>query len=133
MTVKPRDTLEAPALGMRLVFHRTAADTDGALLEYDVIGRPRGFPAQGHVHPNQTERHEVVSGTLKVTMDGQSRVLEPGESILIPAGTAHRHYADGPGEGHVRVELRPALADRRAARAARRVSTPRARSPRAAT
>ncbi|HVN60576.1 MAG TPA: SRPBCC family protein [Gaiellaceae bacterium] len=107
--VKPGDTLEAPGLGMRLVFRRTAAETDGALLEYDVIGRPRGFPAQSHVHPSQAERHEVVSGALKVTMDGGSRVLGPGESILIPAGTAHRHYADGEAEGHVRVELRPAL------------------------
>ncbi len=94
---------------MRIVFGRTAAETGGALLEYDVIGRPRGFPAQGHVHPNQTERHEVVSGALKVTMDGQSRVLGPGESILIPAGTAHRHYAAGGQGGHTRVELRPAL------------------------
>ena len=107
--MKPGDTLEAPTLGMRIVFRRTAAETGGALLEYDVIGRPRGFPAQAHVHPSQTERHEVVSGALKVTMGGQSRVLGPGESILIPAGTTHRHYADGADEGHVRVELRPAL------------------------
>ncbi len=106
---KPGDTLEAPTLGMRIVFGRTAAETDGAVLEYDVIGRARGFPAQSHVHPNQTERHEVISGALKVTMDGQSRVLGQGESILIPAGTAHRHYADGEADGRVRVELRPAL------------------------
>jgi len=107
--VKPGDTLEAPALGMRLEFRRTAAETDGALLEYDVIGNPRGFPAQSHVHPSQTESHEVISGALRVTMGGESRVLGPGESILIPAGTEHRHYADGEAEGHVRVELRPAL------------------------
>jgi quercetin dioxygenase-like cupin family protein/uncharacterized protein YndB with AHSA1/START domain len=106
---KSGDTLEIPALGMRIVFLRTAAETDGALLDYEVIGRPRGFPAQGHVHPHQTERHGVIAGALRVTMGGESRVLGPGESILIPAGTAHRHYADGPDEGHVRVELRPAL------------------------
>ncbi|MGZ4380545.1 MAG: SRPBCC family protein [Gaiellaceae bacterium] len=107
--VKPGDTLEMPTLGMRVVFGRTGAETDGALLEYDVIGRPRGFPAQSHVHPSQTESHEVISGALKVTIGGQSRVLRPGESILIPAGTAHRHYAEGPDEGRVCVELRPAL------------------------
>ena len=106
---KPGDTLEMPALGMSIVFGRTGAETGGALLEYDVIGRPRGFPAQGHVHPSQTEHHEVISGALKVTIGGQSRVLGPGESILIPAGAAHRHYAVGPDEGRVCVELRPAL------------------------
>jgi quercetin dioxygenase-like cupin family protein/uncharacterized protein YndB with AHSA1/START domain len=105
----PGDILEAPTLGTKIVFIRTAAETDGAVLEFDVIGRPRGFTAQGHVHPRQTERHEVISGALRVTMDGQTRVLGPGESILIPAGTPHRHYADGEAEGHVRVQVRPAL------------------------
>jgi quercetin dioxygenase-like cupin family protein/uncharacterized protein YndB with AHSA1/START domain len=107
--VKAGDTLEMPPLGMRIVFLRTAADTDGTLLEYEVIGRPRGFPAQAHVHPFQTERHEVLTGALKVTMNGRHRLLGPGHSIEIPAGTAHRHYAIGEEGGHVRVELRPAL------------------------
>ncbi len=106
---RPGDILEAPALGTKIVFVRTAAETDGAVLEFDVIGRPRGFTAQGHVHPRQTERHEVISGALRVSLDGQARVLGPGESILIPAGTPHRHFADGPDEGHVRVQVRPAL------------------------
>jgi uncharacterized protein YndB with AHSA1/START domain len=79
------------------------------VLEYDVTGRPRGFPAQRHVHPRQSEHHEVVSGALRVSMQGSDRVLRAGESVVIPAGVAHRHYADGSGEGHVRVELRPAL------------------------
>ena len=47
------DVLELPTLGMRIVFLRRAAATGGELLEYDVIGRPRGFAAQGHVHPHQ--------------------------------------------------------------------------------
>src|SRR5213593_1876154 len=98
-----------PQLGMRISFLRTAAETDGELLEYEVVGRPRGFPAQAHVHPRQSERHEVVSGQLQVRIHGRDRVLGPGESIEIPAGTPHRHYAAGPGEGHVRVQLRPAL------------------------
>ena len=45
------DVLELPNLGMKIVFRQTSAETDGALLEYDVIGRPRGFVVQGHVHP----------------------------------------------------------------------------------
>jgi mannose-6-phosphate isomerase-like protein (cupin superfamily)/uncharacterized protein YndB with AHSA1/START domain len=96
-------------LGMRIVFLRTGEDTDGELLEYEVHGRPRGFPAQAHLHPRQTERHEVVAGTLLVKMNGENRVLGPGESLEIPPGTPHRHYAAGQGDGHVRVQLRPAL------------------------
>jgi quercetin dioxygenase-like cupin family protein/uncharacterized protein YndB with AHSA1/START domain len=106
---KPGDVLELPLLGMRIEFRQTAGETGGELLEYDVTGRPRGFPVQRHVHPKQAEGHEVVSGALRVSMHGIDRVLGPGESVVIPAGTPHRHYADGPGEGHVRVDLRPAL------------------------
>jgi len=106
---KAGDVLDMPPLGMRIEFRRTAAETGGEVLEYDVTGRPRGFPAQRHVHPRQSERHEVVSGALRVSMRGSDRVLQAGESVVIPAGVAHRHYADGAGEGHVRVELRPAL------------------------
>jgi len=94
---------------MRIVFLKRAAETGGESLEYEVVGRPRGFPAQAHVHPLQSERHEVISGALTVKMNGRDRVLGLGESIEIPAGTPHRHYAAGSGEGHVRVELRPAL------------------------
>jgi quercetin dioxygenase-like cupin family protein/uncharacterized protein YndB with AHSA1/START domain len=107
--MKAGDVLEMPPLGMRIVFRLTAADTDGELLEYEVHGRPRGFPAQAHAHPLQIERHEVVSGSLLVKMNGESRVLGRGESVEIPAGTAHRHYAVGAGDGHVVVQLRPAL------------------------
>ncbi len=42
-------------------------------------------------------------------MNGRDRLLGPGESIEIPAGTAHRHHAAGSIEGHVCVMLRPAL------------------------
>ena len=103
------DSLEIPTLAMRIVFRRRAAETGGELLEYDVIGRPKGFPAQAHVHPEQSERHEVLAGSLLVKLNGEHRVLGVGESVEIPAGTKHRHYAAGNLDGHVRVTLRPAL------------------------
>lgn len=102
------DVLDLPLLGMRIVFLRTAAETRGELLEYEVVGRPRGFPAQAHVHPRQSERHDVLDGTLRLRMHGATRDLGPGESTTIPSGTPHRHYAVGEGVGRVRVTLRPA-------------------------
>ena len=104
------DVLEMPSLGMKIVFRRTAQETGGELVEYDVIGHPRGFTTQGHVHLAQEERQEVVAGQAGIAMNGSKRTLEVGESVVIPAGTPHRHFPPGPGEGHIRVELRPALA-----------------------
>jgi quercetin dioxygenase-like cupin family protein/uncharacterized protein YndB with AHSA1/START domain len=106
---KVGDELTIPPLGLRIVFLRTADETGGELLEYEVSGRPRGFPAQGHVHPHQSERHEVLGGSLQVSLEGRDRILTRGESVVIQPGTPHRHYAAGTGEAHVRVELRPAL------------------------
>src|SRR5262245_53079574 len=98
-----------PNLGMRIVFRQTSAETGGALLEYDVIGRPRGFVVQGHVHPGQEERQEVIGGANGLAIAGTKRVYGVGESFTIPPGTPHRHFPAGSNEGHVRVELRPAL------------------------
>jgi quercetin dioxygenase-like cupin family protein/uncharacterized protein YndB with AHSA1/START domain len=106
---KPGDVLEAPKLGVRVEFRKTAAETGGELLEFDVVGRPRGFIAQAHVHPGQSERHEVIEGAMRIKLGGSARVLGPGESIHTPAGTEHRHYPAGDGPGRVRVQLRPAM------------------------
>ena len=101
--------VEVPALGIRFEFLKGTAETGGELLEYDVVGRPKGFAAQAHLHPLQSERMEVVEGALKARLDGRDRVLRLGESIEFPAGAPHRHYGAGAGETRVRVELRPAL------------------------
>jgi len=103
------DVLEMPNLGMRIVFRRTAAETNGELLEYDVVGRPRGFVVQGHVHPGQEERQEVIAGANGLAIDGSNRVYGLGESFVVRPGTPHRHFPAGSHAGHVRVELRPAL------------------------
>jgi len=42
-----------------------------------------------HVHPNQEESFEVLSGILDVFADGRWRHLQPGESVRIPKGTVH--------------------------------------------
>jgi quercetin dioxygenase-like cupin family protein/uncharacterized protein YndB with AHSA1/START domain len=105
---KPGDVLEVPSLGLRIEFGRTTAETGGELLEFDVVGRPRGFIAQAHVHPHQSERHEVIEGAMSMRLGGRTRILRPGDVIETPPGAAHRHLAAGDGPGSVRVQLRPA-------------------------
>ena len=100
--------LEMDPLGIRVEFLATANDTDGELLEMKVSGHPKGFLAQRHVHPSQTERLEVVSGAMKVKMNGQEHLLREGDSIEIPAGTPHTQAPVGDGPGTVRIQVRPA-------------------------
>jgi uncharacterized protein YndB with AHSA1/START domain/quercetin dioxygenase-like cupin family protein len=103
-------TLQMTRLGVTVEIRKTAEDTGGELLEFDVVGRARGFLTQAHVHTGQSERHEVIEGTLRLVIAGREHVLRPGESMTVPAGTPHRQLAgpDHDGPGRVRVQLRPA-------------------------
>jgi uncharacterized protein YndB with AHSA1/START domain/mannose-6-phosphate isomerase-like protein (cupin superfamily) len=100
--------LQMPRLGVRVELRRTAADTDGELLEFDVVGRARGFFAVEHVHTAQTEHYEVIEGALRLVLDGTEHLLGPGDEMTTPAGTPHAQLAGGEGEGRIRVTLRPA-------------------------
>jgi uncharacterized protein YndB with AHSA1/START domain/quercetin dioxygenase-like cupin family protein len=102
------DVLEMEPLGLRIEFLRTAEETDGELLEMVVTGRPRGFLAQRHVHGAQVERLEMISGSMKVTMNGREHVVTEGQSIEVPAGTTHTQVPVGDGPGRVRIQVRPA-------------------------
>ena len=101
-------TLDLGALGVRVELLRTPEDTGGELLEFDVVGRARGLIAAGHVHSTQTERLEVLSGSMKLTIDGHEHLLTPGQAMEVPPGTPHRQQPGGKGDGRIRVQARPA-------------------------
>jgi len=103
------DTLEHPVTGERIVFLKTARDTDGELLQLDFFMKPGGFVAAAHVHPHQEERFEVLSGSMRSRVCGQERSVGAGERIVVPGGAPHVWWNPGEEEGHVLVEFRPAL------------------------
>jgi mannose-6-phosphate isomerase-like protein (cupin superfamily) len=103
------DVLENPATGERVVFRRTAAETGGEALEYELRFRPQGFLVREHLHPAQSERHEVLEGRLGLHLDGEDRVLEPGDGVIVPAAAPHRLFPVGDEPVHALFELRPAL------------------------
>ena len=58
------DQIENPVTGERIVFHETSAETNGERVVFETIVQPGGFVASAHLHPLQTERFEVLEGTL---------------------------------------------------------------------
>ena len=102
------EVLVMDALGVRVELVRTAAETGGELLEFDVIGRARGLLAQRHLHPSQVERLTVLSGAMRVVIGGSERLLGHGESVEVPQGAPHSQLPAGEGEGRARVLVRPA-------------------------
>ncbi|MDQ3890418.1 MAG: cupin domain-containing protein [Actinomycetota bacterium] len=103
------DALENPITRERIVFRETARETGGERLAYELFFVPRGFLAHDHVHPKQEERHEVVTGTLRMSVAGRERVLEPGDVEVVPRGTRHRIWTEDEREVHLRIEISPAL------------------------
>jgi quercetin dioxygenase-like cupin family protein/uncharacterized protein YndB with AHSA1/START domain len=105
---KSGDVLDLTALGVRVELLRTAEDTGGELTEFDVVGRARGIIAAGHVHTSQSEYLEVLSGAMKLTIDGDTHLLTAGQSMEVAPGVPHTQAPAGKGDGRVRVQARPA-------------------------
>jgi quercetin dioxygenase-like cupin family protein/uncharacterized protein YndB with AHSA1/START domain len=102
------DVIELEPLGLRVEVRKTAAETGGELFEMDVVGRPQGFIAQPHVHTRQTERLEVIEGSLELKIGRHKHLLGPGEAMDVPPGASHRQRAGDGGPGRVRIQERPA-------------------------
>jgi mannose-6-phosphate isomerase-like protein (cupin superfamily) len=102
-------TIENPVSGERITFRKTAADTAGELLSFDLELSPDGHVPGKHVHPEQEERFEVVSGTMRFKLGRKTVVAEAGDVVTVPAGVAHKFANGGDETAIVRVEVRPAL------------------------
>jgi quercetin dioxygenase-like cupin family protein len=98
-----------PVSGERIEFLRTAADTDGELLEFELELSADGRVPGAHVHPEQEERFHVLEGTMKFRLGMRTIVAEAGESVVVPAGRVHKFSNGGDGPARVRVEVEPAL------------------------
>src|SRR3712207_7104815 len=78
------------------------------VLEVEATYGPGGKKPPAHLHPNQDERFEVLSGRVEVDLDGQERTPGPGDTIDIPRGTPQRMGAAGAEPARVRWRTTPA-------------------------
>jgi hypothetical protein len=88
---------------MRLRFDRV--DPEALVMEASYSGEA-GMPPM-HLHPSQTERFEVLEGSMKTKIGNEDGHYEVGEVFEVPAGTPHQMAAQGP--TRMRWEVRPAL------------------------
>lgn len=101
--------LENPVSRERIVFQKTAADTDGELLAFKLFLDPEGHVPGVHVHPEQEERFEVMKGTMRFQKGLKTVVARAGDTVGVSPGTIHRSANAGDEPAHVLVEVRPAL------------------------
>src|SRR2546428_7111981 len=98
-----------PVSGERMVIRTTSAQTDGQLLVFDLALPPGGHVPARHAHPIQEERFTVLEGRMRFSVAGETTLLNPGESVVVPKGQAHWFGNPGPQSSLARVEVRPAL------------------------
>jgi quercetin dioxygenase-like cupin family protein len=101
--------LDNPVSGERFIFHTTAGESAGKLLEYDLVLAPDGKVPGGHVHPGQQESFEVLAGTMRFRKGLRTVTAGPGDLVVVEPGTYHRFANAGAGPALVRVRVTPAL------------------------
>jgi quercetin dioxygenase-like cupin family protein len=98
--------IHGPA-GFRLLLVKTEAETGGELLEMEATYGGSGRLPPEHFHPRQTERFEVLVGSIRAVIGGSERQYGPGEEFEVSAGTPHQMTANRP--SRMRWEVTPAL------------------------
>jgi quercetin dioxygenase-like cupin family protein len=102
-------TLYNPVSGERIEFIRTAADTDGERLEFELELSADGRVPGAHVHPEQEERFHVLEGEMTFRLGLRRIKAVAGDTVVVPAGRVHKFANGGAGIARARVEVLPAL------------------------
>lgn len=63
-------------------------DTGGAMSIVDSTS-PIGSGPPRHIHHNEDETFVILTGTCRVWLEGEEKVLQSGESAFIPRGKEH--------------------------------------------
>ena len=83
-------------------------DTGGRYLHSEMRVRPGGAVSVAHVHPEISERFEVVEGELTMRVDGRERRLGPGDRITVEPGQVHHYRNASDADCVFRCEVWPA-------------------------
>ena len=100
--------IEDPISKQRITFLKTARDTFGEILRFEVCMASGGFMNR-HMHPTQQERVEVLSGTVRFRIRSRERNLASGQALVVNPGEAHEVHNQSGADAVLVIEVRPAL------------------------
>jgi quercetin dioxygenase-like cupin family protein len=106
--IRTGDVIQNPVTGERLLFLQAARDTGGEVVVVEATVAPGGAVA-AHTHPYQTERFEVVSGTVGFRRGNETVEARAGDVVVVERGTPHKFWNAGEDEAVFVAEVRPAL------------------------
>jgi mannose-6-phosphate isomerase-like protein (cupin superfamily) len=103
-------TIRNPITGQQIRFIQTSKDTNGQVLEMESTYNPMSKEPVSHYHPCQDENFTVISGELRVRLDGEeTHTLQAGDTLQIPRGQIHSMWNSSKQKAVVNWQVRPAL------------------------
>lgn len=81
--------LDFVTVGMWWQITQTAQDTQGTCFEVLHVLTPRFGELPIHFHPQAEKSYRVLEGILEMCIDGQWRLVKPGETATVPMGIPH--------------------------------------------
>ncbi len=107
--IKQGDKISNPRTGQTMVFLKTAAETNGELLQIECVSPPTGVKEPEHIHPKQESFAKMISGSCTFSIDGKEHTIKAGETISIPPNVRHHFWNSGDTDAHYIAEFKPAL------------------------
>src|ERR1700722_17929138 len=105
----PREhIIENPLSREQITIWRTAADTGGSVLEWELLLAPGGHGPSSHAHPEQEEVFTVLAGQMRFRVGARRVIANPGDTVRIPPGTVHHFANAGSQPARVAVRTTPA-------------------------
>lgn len=86
-------------------FHQTILKRENGQVWSELVLNPHAPGPPEHIHTNLSENFIVTEGTLSILVNGEKKILRPGESLLINPGTPHKPF----NETNSRVVIKPPL------------------------
>jgi mannose-6-phosphate isomerase-like protein (cupin superfamily) len=104
------DWAASPPAGKTVAFTDTPDDPERDPLHFEMwLDAEGSHGPMRHVHPEQREFFEVVSGRLGVFHQGATTEYGPGDRVTIPAGEVHRFWNAGSTTLHLQGGVDPGL------------------------
>ena len=95
-----------PAAPTRLRFLKTAEETNGEYVLIELRIEPGGILDTGHVRPSHSETFEVIAGTMRGRVDGETLRARAGDIVVVAPGKERSCWNQGEDELVVRCEIR---------------------------
>ncbi|HEX9961909.1 MAG TPA: cupin domain-containing protein [Pyrinomonadaceae bacterium] len=88
-------------------FRQNLLKRENGLVWSELTLEPRAAGPPEHIHTTFPEKFIVAEGTLSLLVNGEKKILRPGESLLITPGTPHKPFNQTDSPVIVRGPLTP--------------------------